>query len=67
VVLWAVQNGYFDAVPVERTKEFQNKLSEYMSLRKADLLAEIAREKTLSETLVAELRTATESFKQTWK
>jgi len=67
VVLWAIQNGYFDAVPVERTKEFQNKLSEYMSLRKADLLAQIAREKTLSETLVAELRTATESFKQTWK
>jgi F-type H+-transporting ATPase subunit alpha len=67
VVLWAVQNGYFDAVPVERTKEFQNKLSEYMSLRKADLLAQIAREKTLSETLVAELKTATDSFKQTWK
>jgi len=67
VVLWAVQNGYFDAVPVERTKEFQNKLSEYMSLRKADLLAQIAREKTLSETLLAELKTATDSFKQTWK
>jgi len=67
VVLWAVQNGYFDAVPVERTKEFQNKLSEYMSLRKADLLQQIAREKTLSETLLAELKTATDSFKQTWK
>jgi F-type H+/Na+-transporting ATPase subunit alpha len=67
VVLWAVQNGYFDAVAVERTKEFQNKLSEFMTLRKADLLAEIAREKTLSDALVAELKTATDSFKQTWK
>ena len=66
-LLWAVQNGHFDAVPVERTKEFQSKLTEFLSLRKAELLQKIAREKTLSDALVAELRTATESFKQTWK
>ncbi len=47
VVLWAIQNGYFDAVPVERTKEFQNKLTEFVTLRKADLLKKIAREKTV--------------------
>jgi F-type H+-transporting ATPase subunit alpha len=67
MVLWAVQNGYFDLVPIERTKEFQNKLTEFMTLRKADLLEKIAREKTLSDTLVAELKTATDSFKESWK
>jgi F-type H+-transporting ATPase subunit alpha len=65
--LWAVQNGYFDVVPVERTKEFQNKLTEFMTLRKPELLKKIALEKTLSDALVAELKTATDSFKDTWK
>jgi F-type H+-transporting ATPase subunit alpha len=67
VVLWAVQNGYFDAVTVDRTKEFQNKLTEFMTLRKADLLKQIASEKTLSDALSAELKTAVDSFKETWK
>ena len=67
VVLWAIQNGYFDAVPVERTKEFQSKLTEFMTLRKADLLKKIANEQTLSDALLAELKTAVDSFKETWK
>ena len=67
VLLWAVQNGYLDTVPLERVKEFQNKLTEFMTLRKAELLQKIVREKTLSDALLAELKTAIDSFKQTWK
>ena len=67
VVLWTVQNGYVDAVPVERTKQFQHKLMEFMTLRKADLLKQIASQKTLSDALLAELKTAVDSFKETWK
>src|SRR5258705_2244209 len=66
-ILWTVQNGYFDDVPVEKVKDCQNKLSEYLSTRKSGLMVKLAKEKTLSETLVAELKTATDSFKQTWK
>ena len=66
-VLWAVQKGYLDDVPVERVKEFQNKLTEFMTLRKADLLQKIAQEKTLSDASAAELKTATDAFKQNWK
>ena len=33
-VLWAVQNGYVDDVPVERVKEFQTKLTEFLTTRK---------------------------------
>jgi F-type H+-transporting ATPase subunit alpha len=65
-VLWAVQNGYMDGLPVERIKEFQNKLTEFLTLRKAELLQKIAREKALSDGLVAELKAATDAFKQTW-
>ena len=54
-------------MPVTRVKEFQNKLTEYFTTRKGQLLAEIGREKELSDKLKAELKTAAEEFKQTWK
>jgi len=66
-VIWAVQNGYLDDVPVERVKEFQDKLTEYASTRKAELLQKIARENTLSPTLTAELKAATDQFKENWR
>jgi F-type H+/Na+-transporting ATPase subunit alpha len=67
VVIWAAQNGYLDQVPVARVKEFQNELTEYFTTRKSQLLAEIGREKAISEALKAELKAAAEEFKQTWK
>src|SRR5215510_5824641 len=66
-VLWSVQNGYMDEVPVERVKEFQTKLTEFMTMYKAELLQKIVSEKTISDALKAELKAAAEDFKQTWK
>jgi F-type H+-transporting ATPase subunit alpha len=66
-VIWTVQNGYVDQVPVERVKEFQNKLTEYFTTRKPELLTRIGREKAISDALKAELTAAAEEFKQTWK
>src|SRR6201987_758646 len=57
-VIWAVQNGYVDDVPVNRVKEFQAKVTEFLSTRKPELLRQIAQEKTLSATLTAELKAA---------
>jgi F-type H+-transporting ATPase subunit alpha len=34
-VIWAVQNGYVDQVPVERVKEFQTKLLDFLTTRKS--------------------------------
>jgi F-type H+-transporting ATPase subunit alpha len=67
VVIWALQNGYVDDVPVERIKEFQNKLTEFFTTRKAELLAKIGKEKAISDALKAELKTVADEFKQTWK
>jgi len=67
VVIWAVQNGYMDQVPVARVKEFQNKLTEYFTLRKSQFLAKIGREKALNDELKAELKAAADEFKQTWQ
>ena len=66
-VIWAVQNKYVDDVPVVRVKEFQLKLTDFLATRKAELLRKIAREKSLSDALTAELKAAVDAFKQTWK
>ena len=66
-VIWAVQNQYVDDVPVDRVKEFQLKLTEFLSTRKTGLLQKIAAEKTLSPTLSTELKAAVDQFKETWK
>ncbi len=65
--IWVVQNGYVDNVPVERIKEFQATLTEFLATRKSDLLAKIAKEKVLSPELTAELKAAADTFKETWK
>ena len=41
-----MQNGYLDPVPVERVKEFQTKLQDYLQTRKESLLAIDSREET---------------------
>src|ERR1043165_6460549 len=63
-VLWAVQNGYVDQVPVERVKEFQNKLTDFLTMRKAELLARIGKERVLSNVLKDELKSAIGEFEQ---
>jgi F-type H+-transporting ATPase subunit alpha len=65
-VLWVAQNGYLDEVPVEQTKEYQNRLTEYLTTRKAELLAKIAKEQKLSDELTAALKAAADEFKQSW-
>ena len=65
--LWTVQNGFLDDVPVEKIKDFQGKLTDYLSSRKTDLMAKILKEKALSDALIAELKAAVTEFKQTYK
>ena len=66
-VIWAVQNGYVDDVPVERIKEFQTKLTDFLATRKPELLARIAKEKALSNELTSEVKSAIDQFKKTWR
>jgi F-type H+-transporting ATPase subunit alpha len=66
-VLWAVQNGYMDDVPVERVKDFQAKFTDFLTTRKAQILTVITRERTLSDATINDLKTTTAEFKQTYK
>jgi F-type H+-transporting ATPase subunit alpha len=66
-VIWVVQNGYVDDVPVNRVKEFQAKLTEFLTTRKAELLTKIGQEKAMSPALTTELKAAADQFKETWR
>jgi F-type H+/Na+-transporting ATPase subunit alpha len=66
-VIWAVQNGYVDDVPVERIKAFQAEWTDFLATRKADVLDRIGREKALSAELSDALKSAADQFKQTWR
>jgi F-type H+-transporting ATPase subunit alpha len=66
-VLWAVQNSFLDDVPVDKVKDFQAKLSDYLTSRKSDLMAKIEDEKALNDALTAELKAALTEFKTTYK
>jgi len=67
VALWAVQNGYMDDVPVEKIKDFQAKLTDYISSRKQDLLTKLQKEKAVSDAIAADLKAAVTEFKQTYR
>ena len=66
-VIWTVQNGYVDNIPVERIKEYQDQLTEFLTSRKDDLLRTIGHEKQLTPTLISELKAAADRFKGGWK
>ena len=66
-VLWTVQNGLMDDVAVDKIKDFQGKLTEYLTTRQAELMARIAKEKALSEPLTHDLKAAVTEFKQTYR
>jgi len=63
-VLWAVQNGHLDDVPVEGIKEAQAAWTDFLSTRRPEVLQRIAKEQALSDALTTELRTAMDAYRQ---
>src|SRR6202040_625408 len=66
-IMWAMQNGYIDPVPVDRVKEFQTRLQDYLQTRKEGLLRGIREKKQLDQELEGQLKAALEEFKTTWQ
>jgi F-type H+-transporting ATPase subunit alpha len=65
--LWAVQNNFFDDVPVEKVKDFQTKLTDFLNTRKAEVLTKIRTEKAINDALAGLLKAAVTEFKQTYR
>ncbi|MGB9603855.1 MAG: F0F1 ATP synthase subunit alpha, partial [Limisphaerales bacterium] len=66
-ILWAVQNGFFDDVSVEKVKDCQNKMTDYLVTRKSALLNKIRVDKVLDDASVNELKSAITEFKNFYK
>ena len=62
-ILWAMQKGYYDPLPVERVKEFQNQLAQFLMTRKEAVLASILKKGAVDAELEKELTAAVEEFK----
>ena len=66
-VLWSMQNGYFDEVPVDRVKEYQAKLTEFLTTRKESVLTTLREKAAIDDALTATLKAAVDEFKSTWR
>lgn len=64
VMIWAMQKGFFDDVAVDDVKTYQNKLQDYLTTRKEDLLNTVRDKKQFDETIEKELTAALEEFKK---
>jgi F-type H+/Na+-transporting ATPase subunit alpha len=67
VVLWSSQNGFMDDVAVDKIKDFQAKLIDFIATRKAELLTKVRNEKAISEAIGTELKAAVTEFKQSYR
>jgi len=67
VVLWASQNGFVDDVAVDKIKDFQAKLIDFIATRKAELLTKVRNEKAISDAIATDLKAAVTEFKQSYR
>jgi F-type H+-transporting ATPase subunit alpha len=65
-ILWTVQNGFFDKVPVDKVKDFQGKLAEQLSTRNDALLGKIRDKGALDDTIIGELKQVVGQFAETY-
>jgi F-type H+-transporting ATPase subunit alpha len=66
-ILFAMQKGYFDDVPVDKVKDCQRKLVEYFQTRKEDILTTIIDKRAIDKDLEERLHSAIKDFKSFYK
>jgi len=66
VVLWAVQNNYFDKIPVDKVKDFQTKLTEYLTSQQDAILAQLREKNAFDDGITAQLKTVIGQFAETY-
>lgn len=66
VSLWAVTNGYLDAIDVTKVSDFEQKYVAYLKLREKKLMDEIVSKKALDEDMIKVLEKRTKEFVKTY-
>ncbi|MCS7201036.1 MAG: F0F1 ATP synthase subunit alpha [Patescibacteria group bacterium] len=67
ILLYAVNNGFFDDIDVKSIKEVENNFLSYMEIEHQELLSEIKSKKTIDEEIEASIRSAIFKFFETYK
>jgi F-type H+-transporting ATPase subunit alpha len=65
-VLWVLQKNYFDSIEVKHIVAAANSLKDFLTTRKADLLAKIRTEAKLTDEIEAGLKAAADEWKSTF-
>jgi F-type H+-transporting ATPase subunit alpha len=63
-LIWAAQNGFFDKIPIAKIVDAAKSLEEHMQSGGAAVLAEIAKQKKLDDTITASLKSTVEGWLQ---
>ena len=64
--LWAVQNNFFDKVPVDKVKDFQTKLVDFLSTRQEKTMAQLREKGAFDDAITSELKAAIGQFAETY-
>lgn len=66
-LLWAMQNNFFDPIPLDKIKDFQHKLTEHLTMRHEPLLAAIRQKAVIDDQIAQELKAAITLFAENYK
>src|SRR5271154_6206091 len=66
-VLWSMQNGFLDDVSVDKIKDFQLKLQEYLTTRKDAVLGKIRDKAAIDDDITSDLKAAVGEFKTSYR
>ncbi len=66
-VLWAMQHGHFDEIPVADLKKFQLSMQDFMRTHKETVLAKIRDKKAIDDDITNDLKAAVTEFKQGYR
>jgi len=65
--IWAATNGYIDAVPVDKVREWERRLYDFLDAKCADLQTQVREKKKLDDDIVKGLKAALEEFNAQFK
>jgi F-type H+/Na+-transporting ATPase subunit alpha len=66
VILWAMQNNFFDQVPIEKIRGFQKQLMEFITTRYDNILTVVRSKGAIDESLAKDLKAACSAFAETY-
>jgi F-type H+-transporting ATPase subunit alpha len=64
--LFAVNNGYFDDVPVKKVLDFEKTLTQFIQSKHSSVMSAIETTKDLSKDNESTLHAAIKEFKKSW-